>query len=49
MFDPDVYPLNPVCWDGKVTEEWVEEEHPLELENHEQPRPADAEAPERKS
>jgi formate dehydrogenase gamma subunit len=49
MFDPDVYPLNPACWDGKVTEEWVEEEHPLELENHEQPRPAAAEAPERKS
>jgi cytochrome b subunit of formate dehydrogenase/ribosomal protein L31 len=30
IFDPDVYPLNPACWDGRVTEHWQEEEHPLE-------------------
>jgi formate dehydrogenase gamma subunit len=29
MFDPDVYPLNLACWDGKVTEHWMEDEHPL--------------------
>ena len=30
MFDPDVYPLNPACWDGRVSEHWQREEHPLE-------------------
>jgi len=30
MFDPDVYPLNPACWDGRVSEEWQKHEHPLE-------------------
>jgi cytochrome b subunit of formate dehydrogenase len=30
MFDPDVYPLNWACWNGKVTAHWQEEEHPLE-------------------
>jgi formate dehydrogenase gamma subunit len=30
IFDPDVYPLNPACWDGKVSQHWQEEEHPLE-------------------
>ena len=41
IFDPDVYPLNMACWDGKVSEHWQEEEHPLE-----QPVPvAKADAP----
>ena len=31
IFDPDVYPLNWACWNGKVTKHWQEEEHPLEL------------------
>jgi formate dehydrogenase gamma subunit len=31
IFDPDVYPLNWACWDGKVSETWQEEEHPLEV------------------
>jgi hypothetical protein len=31
MFDPDVYPANLACWDGKVSKHWHEEEHPLEL------------------
>lgn len=30
MFDPDVYPVNLACWDGKVTEHWQHEEHGLE-------------------
>lgn len=30
IFDPDVYPLNMACWDGKVSGHWQEEEHPLE-------------------
>lgn len=30
IFDPDVYPLNFACWDGKVSEHWNEEEHPLD-------------------
>lgn len=30
MFDPDVYPVNLACWDGKVSRHWQEEEHPLD-------------------
>jgi formate dehydrogenase gamma subunit len=30
IFDPDVYPLNLACWDGKVSNHWQKEEHPLE-------------------
>ena len=30
IFDPDVYPLNMACWDGKVSEHWQHEEHPLD-------------------
>jgi formate dehydrogenase gamma subunit len=30
IFDPDVYPLNPACWDGRVSQHWQHEEHPLE-------------------
>ena len=30
IFDPDVYPLNLACWDGKVSEHWHNEEHPLD-------------------
>jgi formate dehydrogenase gamma subunit len=29
IFDPDVYPLNMACWDGKVSAQWQHEEHPL--------------------
>ncbi len=32
IFDPDVYPLNLACWDGKVSKHWQEEEHPLDAE-----------------
>jgi formate dehydrogenase gamma subunit len=34
IFDPDVYPLNPACWDGHVSEEWQKHEHPLEKKTH---------------
>ncbi len=30
IFDPDVYPLNMACWDGQVSEQWQDEEHPLD-------------------
>ena len=30
IFDPDVYPINWACWDGKVSEHFQAEEHPLE-------------------
>lgn len=30
VFDPDVYPLNWACWNGKVSKHWLTEEHPLE-------------------
>jgi formate dehydrogenase gamma subunit len=30
IFDPDVYPLNWACWSGKVSEHWLEDEHPLD-------------------
>ncbi|MCW5551893.1 MAG: NapC/NirT family cytochrome c [Verrucomicrobiae bacterium] len=49
MFDPDVYPLNLACWDGKVSKHWHEEEHPLDHEALDtahvaegQPAPADS-------
>jgi formate dehydrogenase gamma subunit len=30
IFDPDVYPLNWACWNGKVSKHWQQEEHPLD-------------------
>jgi formate dehydrogenase gamma subunit len=36
IFDPDVYPLNWACWNGKVSKHWQEEEHPLEAHPPEQ-------------
>jgi formate dehydrogenase gamma subunit len=30
IFDPEVYPMNLAWWDGKVSEEWLAEEHPLQ-------------------
>ena len=33
IFDPDVYPLNAAFWDGKVSEEWMNHEHPLNRQN----------------
>ena len=32
IFDPDVYPLNMACWDGRVSEHWQEDEHPLDAQ-----------------
>ena len=30
VFDPDVYPLNTACLDGKISEKFQQHEHPLE-------------------
>jgi formate dehydrogenase gamma subunit len=30
IFDPDVYPFNSACLNGKVSRHWQEEEHPLD-------------------
>jgi formate dehydrogenase gamma subunit len=30
IFDPDVYPINWACLDGRVSQKWLEEEHPLD-------------------
>jgi cytochrome b subunit of formate dehydrogenase len=30
IFDPEVYPLNWACWDGRVSAKWHEHEHPLD-------------------
>lgn len=30
IFAPEVYPLNCACWDGRVSRQWQEEEHPLD-------------------
>jgi formate dehydrogenase gamma subunit len=38
IFDPDVYPLNWACWNGKVSKHWQQEEHPLD-------KPTDASRP----
>jgi cytochrome b subunit of formate dehydrogenase len=32
IFNPDIYPINVAFWKGTLTEEEMEEEHPLELE-----------------
>jgi hypothetical protein len=32
IFNPDTYPINLAFWKGTITEEEMEEEHPLELE-----------------
>jgi len=45
MFDPDVYPLNLACVDGKVSEHWQSEEHGLEKPATGPPRPGLKPAP----
>jgi len=35
IFDPDVYPANWACWNGRVSAHWQEEEHPLEVSSTE--------------
>ncbi len=42
IFDPDVYPLNWAALDGKVSEQWQEEEHPLEGSTTDEPLPEPA-------
>lgn len=36
IFEPGVYPMNWAWWDGKVSEHFMHEEHPLELGSHRQ-------------
>ncbi len=43
IFDPDVYPLNTACWNGRVSEEWQAHEHPLEKTGPEEGPADDAE------
>jgi cytochrome b subunit of formate dehydrogenase len=39
MFNPDIYPINLAFWKGTLTEEEMEDEHPLELARiHEEER-----------
>ena len=38
LFAPGTYPMNFAWWDGRVTKEWQEEEHPLD---HPEPSPSD--------
>ena len=44
IFDPDVYPLNTACWNGRVSEEWQKHEHPLDTPENGKP-PADEPKP----
>jgi cytochrome b subunit of formate dehydrogenase len=46
IFDPDVYPLNPACWDGKVAEHWYREEHAQDPAIAGAREPADCSQPE---
>jgi cytochrome b subunit of formate dehydrogenase len=34
IFDPEVYPFNLACFDGRVSEHWQHEEHPLDPAGH---------------
>lgn len=42
IFDPDVYPLNWACWNGKVSRHWQEEEHSFDKTQHPSEKPAPA-------
>ena len=42
IFDPDVYPLNTACWNGRVSEEWQKHEHPLDTPDMGKPPQNDA-------
>jgi formate dehydrogenase gamma subunit len=45
IFDPDVYPLNGACWNGKVTQHWHNDEHPLDTQAEGLKKPAAADKP----
>lgn len=45
IFDPDVYPLNLACWDGKVSRRWHAQEHPLDPSAQTPAPPSAAAAP----
>jgi formate dehydrogenase gamma subunit len=41
IFAPGTYPMNWAWWDGRVSEEWHQEEHPLEHVPEAPPKPVD--------
>ena len=43
IFDPDIYPLNTACWNGRVSEQWQAHEHPLEKDRQPEGPADDAE------
>ncbi len=45
IFDPEVYPLNWACWDGRVPADWYKHEHPLDTETLAQASGAQGAAP----
>jgi formate dehydrogenase gamma subunit len=47
IFDPDVYPLNWACWNGKVSRHWQQEEHALDLQPEPSSEPPAIEAKEK--
>lgn len=47
IFDPDVYPNNTAWLDGRVSEEWYHEEHPLDLETLRKDKPSTPDKDER--
>jgi formate dehydrogenase gamma subunit len=42
IFDPDIYPLNTACWNGRVSEEWQKHEHPLDTPENGNPPAGEA-------
>jgi len=42
IFDPDIYPLNTACWNGRVSEEWQKHEHPLDTAENVKPPAGEA-------
>ena len=47
IFDPDVYPLNTACWNGRVSEEWQKHEHPLDTPENGKSQVAEKKAPDK--
>ena len=40
IFDPDIYPLNMACWDGRVSKQWHDEEHSMDVQLQMEESPA---------
>lgn len=48
LFAPGTYPMNFAWWDGKVSREWLEHEHPLDESLKEKPGPHPHDGPDAK-